>query len=181
MAKIDPVDRPQVDHEVRGARRGAHSRQAGAASGGFEDWLRKMLHPDESGKVNEEALFAGAIQGRLYDLKGRAAAEQYGATYRQIKQDLVEADGGYSAENAARLSLRRLESSGVLTQDERALIRDQCFAAAQLDDNTEMLYDSNGTSQATNKVNKAVRSAVQMMDLIDVGQIAVSRGSGRRR
>ena len=181
MAKIGSVDRIHADRAVRGARGGVNIREAGSSSGGFEQWLRKMVHPDDSGKISEEALFAGSIQGRLFDLKGQTAAQQYGATYRQIKQDMVEAQGSFSAEDAARQSLRSLKASGVLSQDERALIRDQCFAAAQLDDNAELLYDDIGPTQATNKVNKAVRQAVNMMNLIDVGQVTVLSGSGRRR
>ena len=146
---------------------------AEAVGEGFDAVLKAVLNPDGANNVNEEELFAGIIKERLTKLKGADVAAKYDTALAAEKTKLTE-NGYVPVEQAAENALKSLVESKDLTADEAAQIRAESFEAAQLDDNTDKLFDSIGSEKdktvAVMGLEQAIERARAVIDAFDSGE-----------
>lgn len=110
----------------------------------FDDTLKALLGNDPAKKVSEEELFSALIHERLGKLKGEGVAKEYNDLLSKAKQSLTKANGYVPLEDAAKEALKQLQAKGSIDPKEADVIYSQSFAAAQLDGNTEALFDDRG-------------------------------------
>ena len=180
MTTISSADSTQGIQSVISVNSRSADAQVSTQGTDFESWIRKLLQPDASGKVSEQELFSGVIQERLYSLKGEDTANQYGQMLKAVTKELKEAGESWTTEEASNRALKRLRLAGVITREEAHTIRDQAYLASQLDSNPYRLMSGERDPDASIKVTKAVRSALDQLELIDAGQVKVMSRRERR-
>ncbi|MEZ6196751.1 MAG: hypothetical protein R3F20_13665 [Planctomycetota bacterium] len=129
----------------------------GASSGRFQA-LGAILQPDASGEVHEEELFAATLAVLL--------SEESPAAGQAFLEGLASrvADPAVSAEEAAIEVLRELVADGSLTAESGDRLYSAAFAAAQLDENTEALFDGRGGPGDATVAKEAHASALRVVD-----------------
>jgi hypothetical protein len=110
----------------------------------FDATLRALLRSEKAGSISEEDLFAGLVQERVQALKGEETLNKLKELLNTSQNTMKKADGYIPMEDAAKDALRKLRDAGALTAEEADSVYSQAFAAAQLDGNTEVLYDGRG-------------------------------------
>jgi hypothetical protein len=110
----------------------------------FESFLKGILKPDSANNISEEELFAGVLQERVKGLKGSEIESKFTELLNKEKDRLRKPDGYIPFEDAAKSALKQLRDGGSLTKEEADQIYSESFAAAQLDTNTEVLFDNRG-------------------------------------
>lgn len=125
---------------------GAKTAQAKTATSGgeFDATLTSLLTSDPAKKVSEEELFSALVQERIKKTKGDAALKEFQEQLTKSKQAHTRPDGFVAEEDATKDALRVFQSAGKLSQEETDVIYSQAFAAAQLDENKDVLFDSRG-------------------------------------
>lgn len=126
----------------------------------FDAVLGRILGTDSAKQVNEEELFAATIYERISTLKGEDVANEYQSKLEQNKQNMMRSDGYVPVEDAARKALNDMVSDSKLTSEEAKSIHAQSFAAAQLDDNLDALYDGRGSANDPTIAVAAMESAL---------------------
>ena len=90
------------------------------------------------------------------------------------KANHTEGDGYCWLEDAVGDALKDLEKSGVLSSDEAKQVYSESFAAAQLDDNKDALFDGKGggndPTRAVNDLESALMAAKLMVEKITSGE-----------
>ena len=124
--------------------------------------------------VNEEQLFAGIIHDRIALSKGEDLAREYDTLLEAKMAEHTRADGFVYVEEAARAALKDLENSGQLTTEEAETIHAQAFQAAQLDDNTGVLWDSRGATMSV--APTATAMAAMTLDHLSGGRFVLGLG-----
>ena len=115
-----------------------------AENGDFDATLKSLLSSDPAKKVSEEELFSGLVQERIKKTKGDDALKEFQTLLEQSKGSHKKADGFIAHEDATKEALKAFQAAGKLTQEETDSIYSQAFAAAQLDENKEVLFDDRG-------------------------------------
>lgn len=110
--------------------------------GEFDTLLKATLAPDKSNKVSEEELFAAVVKERLEALKGKDTADKFSSALDTESAKLKKPDGFVSLEQATINALKGLVNDKTLTEDEGSQVYSEAFAASQLDDNKDALFDS---------------------------------------
>jgi hypothetical protein len=146
----------------------------------FDETLRALLGNDPAKKVSEEELFSALIQERLGKLKGDGVAREYNELLSKSKQNLTRGNGYVPLEDAAKEALKQLQASGSIDSKEADSIYSQSFAAAQLDSNTETLFDDRGGANdptiAVAQMEQALLLSQAKIDSFDSGAaVAQSR------
>jgi len=113
-------------------------------SGEFDSTLKALLSPDKTNKISEEELFSGLVQERIKKTKGEAGLTDFKTIFESAKNRLRKADGFVPFEDATKEALKEFRDTGKITKDEADSIYSQAFAGAQLDQNTNALYDNRG-------------------------------------
>ncbi len=111
---------------------------------GFGGFLTGVLTPDSANKVNEEDLFSAIVQERVKNAKGDEALAKFQETLTKAKDSVRKPNGHVPIEDATKAALIQAREAGLLTKEEADKIYSEAFAAAQLDDNKEVLYDGRG-------------------------------------
>ncbi|MCB0317327.1 MAG: hypothetical protein KDD56_01120 [Bdellovibrionales bacterium] len=146
---------------------------APSADGGFEKIMKQFLSPDAANNVNEEELFAAVVQKRLMD-KDEALATKYGELLAEHKSSMARPDGYVSVEKAAKAALRDLVEAGDITVEDGDKIYSEAFAASQLDDNADALFDSRGSTEdatvAVDSLESALAAAQSMIEKYESGE-----------
>ncbi|OGI11971.1 MAG: hypothetical protein A2Y40_06725 [Candidatus Margulisbacteria bacterium GWF2_35_9] len=137
--------------------------------------LSEITGSDSTGSINEEQLFASLIYDRIKSSKGEAAAEEYKALLLEALANNTT-DGYTYVEKSAGEALSQMVDAGYLTTEEAEIINSQAFQSAQLDDNLNELWDSQGDTVSTSSVSSASESSIAKLLLFDNGEIE----SGRR-
>jgi hypothetical protein len=139
----------------------------------FDTFLRSVLRSEQAGMANEEELFAGIVHERIKKSKGDEIAAQYQSAFDSEVSLLSSAGGFASMEDVAKGALRSLRDTGTLTKEEADKIYSESFAAAQLDSNTEALYDGRGgaddPTRALAELATALETARLKIDAFDGG------------
>lgn len=119
----------------------------------FTKFFEDILGKKSSKEISEEELFSLSVKKQITDLKDSSVAKEYQSL---LDANSKRSDGNFQYETGAKAALVGLVSSGKLTQEEANKIYSQSFVAAQLDGNTNALWDS--TSSASDPT-KAVMAA----------------------
>lgn len=110
----------------------------------FDAKVGEVLRPDGDGRVHEEELFAAISYERIASLAGDAAASAFLQALQGRMQSMAGLDGSVPIEDAAKAALQDLAASGVIDPALADRIYSEAFAAAQLDQVTDLLYDDRG-------------------------------------
>lgn len=144
-----------------------------STSSDFDLYLKTMLVPDAANNVSEEELFAGLISERLKNLKGQEVSDKYNALLDTKKGEMSAADGYVPFEDCAKDALKAMRANGDITSEEADKIYSESFAGAQLDGNTEALYDNRGGAGddtiAINLLEQALLSSRTVMEKFNTG------------
>jgi hypothetical protein len=147
----------------------------------FESYLKNMLTPDAANNVSEEELFSGLISERLKTEKSQELSDKYNKILSTKKTEMQGPDGYVRCEDAAKDALRELRDSGDLTGEEADKIYSEAFAGAQLDGNTNALYDNRGGAGddtiAVSTLEQALLSARTITEKFDKGEETVAMRS----
>ncbi|MFO0416557.1 MAG: hypothetical protein ACK5Y6_04650 [Pseudomonadota bacterium] len=147
---------------------------AAQASGGeFDATLKALISPSTGNKVSEEALFSALVQERVKKLKGEDALTKFNTLLAGAKERMTKAGGFVPLEDATKEALREARASGVIDAKEADSIYSQSFAAAQLDENKEALFDDRGgpndPTMAVASMEQALLLSKGMIEGIDAG------------
>ena len=115
-----------------------------ASAGEFEALLKTFLPGNSGRKVSEEELFSAAVGERISTLKGAEALSKYQTNLSAAEEADKKPDGYISYEQATIKTLKGLVSDGTLTKEEGDTIYSSAFMGAQLDGNTDSLFDDRG-------------------------------------
>lgn len=144
----------------------------------FGAFLQGVLKPDSANKVSEEDLFSAIVQERIKKLKGEDTLKKFQETLQQTSEAVKKPDGFIPHEDATKAALQKLREEGALSAEETDSIYSQAFAAAQLDDNKEALYDSRGGKNdptiAVAELEQALLAARVMIEKFDDGSETAS-------
>jgi len=149
---------------------------ANAVQDEFSSFMNQVLRIGSDGQVNEEDLFAAIIEQRLQAQRDEAAAH-----YRQKKDELMvskrRGDGYIPVEEVANEALRSTADEGLIDATTAEQVKGAAFAAAQLDDNHNTLFDSRGSGSdptiAVASLEQALLSARTMLDKFENGDESV--------
>lgn len=141
------------------------------ASSDFDALLKQFLPADSNTDVSEEELFSAAAGERINTLKGADGLKAYQEALATEKQALTKPDGFVPTEQVTVNALKKLVSDGVISSEEGDQIYTDSFAAAQLDDNKESLFDNRGGANdptiAVAKMSEAMLKIKNYIDNID--------------
>lgn len=137
----------------------------------FSKELSGMISSYDGTNVSEEALFSALVGKQLKDTKGEE-------TFNQYSSMITASTGtGASFEEQSLKALLKLTESGALKEDEASKIYSNAFSAAQLDDDTEHLFDHIGggadKTKATATITDGISKAEEAMKLIESGALTV--------
>jgi hypothetical protein len=110
----------------------------------FDKTLKAFITPDGANKVSEEDLFSALVQERIKKEKGDDALKGFQEILKTSKDSMRKPDGFVPMEDATKDALLKFQAAGKLTVEEANKIYSQAFDGAQLDANTEALYDGRG-------------------------------------
>lgn len=114
------------------------------ATGEFDSTLKALISPTDGTKVSEEDLFSALVQERIKKTKGEGALTEFKTIFESAKNRLRKADGYVPVEDATKAALKEFRDTSKISKDEADSIYSQAFAGAQLDQNTNALYDGRG-------------------------------------
>jgi hypothetical protein len=119
-------------------------KKSSSSATAFDATLKGLMKPDGANKVSEEDLFSALIQERIKKEKGDDALKAFQELLATTKQSMAKSDGYIPVEDATKAALIKFQTQGKLTAEEADKMYSQSFAAAQLDGNTEVLFDNRG-------------------------------------
>lgn len=147
-------------------------------SSDFSTFLQGVLTPDAANKVSEEELFSAIVQERIKSAKGEDTLKKFQETLTQTKDSMRKPDGFVPAEEATKAALIKAREAGLLAKEEADKIYSEAFAAAQLDDNKEILYDSKGGGNdptiAVALLEQALASSGGMVEKFNDGSLSAT-------
>lgn len=168
IAGNDKVLKTTANSTVTGATLG----QAKALTQDFEQFLRQKIQAQDGQEISEEDLFASLVRERINADKGEDAVKSFDETFQAA---LGKVRGG-SREDAAKEALKTLRDAGTITADEADSIYSYSFSAAQLDSNTDALFDGIGSTKATSALEAALLGArTKLEGFVDGKNLAVKR------
>ncbi len=175
-SSIDTLDKTQqaVSTQEKATAENADSTEAtNDTADSFAEFMRGALGGSGVTQVNEEELFAGLIQQRL-EVENPEAAAYYAEQKAQFMTTLRQSNGYVSVEEAAVEALKATVEAGKIDLESAERINGEAFAAAQLDDNLDALYDSDGSAEdstvAVASMEAALLSMRTMVDAYDSGE-----------
>lgn len=175
---IATVDNSQTSEVTQPVTTPDLAEKTASSSAGFEATLKSFLKSGPAEKVSEEELFSALIGERLSSVKGSDVATKYQQALDKAIETTRAPDGYVLYEKAAGIALKDLTASGDLTEEEASGILSQSFKAAQLDSNTEALYDSRGgegdPTIAVETMEIALMNAKAMIESFEAGDGAGS-------
>jgi hypothetical protein len=136
----------------------------------FDTILKQYLTPGKANNVSEEALFASVVAERVTTLEGDKAASEFATSLAAHEKQMT--NGGYVAyEAATKAALRELRDKGTISKEDADKIYSESFAASQLDNNAESLWDdvggANDPSIAIDTMDSAMAKAKDKVAIFD--------------
>jgi hypothetical protein len=142
MEAIQGIGRSLINSAISGL---VQTKSADAKpTGEFDSTLKAILSPDKTNKISEEELFSGLVQERIKKTKGEAGLADFKTIFESAKNRLRKPDGFVPLEDVTKEALKEFRDTSKITKDEADSIYSQAFAGAQLDQNTNALYDNRG-------------------------------------
>ncbi|MCA8971291.1 MAG: hypothetical protein KDC95_15980 [Planctomycetes bacterium] len=140
-----------------------------SSKAGFEEAIREIAGPSKKGLINEERLYAAVLHARIQEKHGPEAS----AAFKEAFEGTREPGQRKGYEARAQEALRELIESGVLTKRQATKLHSEAFAAAQLDENKDELFDGRGgqgdDSVARAPFEDAVAKAQRRLSAFDAG------------
>ena len=112
---------------------------------------------DQSSEINEEELFAGTVFQLVKNRFGDDLAGDFKSAYKLNLVDKPVTERVSSAERATKDTLEFLVRSTLISKADARSIRATAFAAAQIDDNSDFLWDSIGETRAVTSIERGTR------------------------
>ncbi len=160
---------------------GTEDNQPETTTNDFEIQLKGMLSPDQANNVSEEELFSALISERISNENGPELSDKFNSIFAIKKSEMQKSDSYIPMEDAAKEALRELRANGDLTSEQADKIYSQAFAGAQLDGNTNALYDGRGgpgdDSIAVSQLEQALLSARTITEKFDTAESSVEMRS----
>ncbi len=179
MESISSGTSTEQTQQVGSATQDTQTDKDASVQSDFEQFLKGILPSSTDNTISEEDLFAALIQERVKSLKGDDAATKFSELFAEKKTSMTKADGYVPVEDAAKAALKELVSSEDLTGEEAGKIYSHAFAGAQLDDNTEALFDGRGgaddTTIAVDTMEAALLAARVQIEKFDAGEEPTAR------
>ena len=147
-----------------------------ADSGGteFDTTLKAILKGDSANMVSEEDVFSALVQERIKKTKGDEVLKKFQELLATTQTEMKKGDGFIPMEDAAKAALIKAREAGILTKEETDLIYSQSFAAAQLDDNKDVLFDNRGGGSdptiAVADIAAAITASRALIEKFDSGE-----------
>jgi len=135
----------------------------------FQETILELLGADPTRSVSEEELFSAVVAERLSFVK---EAHDF---FQEQKSHHLAIEGLHEA--AARKALEDTVEAGLVDPEAADEIYSLAFQAAQLDDNSDALYDDRGTTSAVAPVPIATLSASDILLRIQDGSLALNSRS----
>jgi hypothetical protein len=129
---------------VLNAKTAKASAKSAESPGDFSSTMKAFLAHGQGDKISEEHLFSGLIQKSIQDIKGDAGLAEFKTLFEAAKKRLQKANGYVPVEDATKAALKEYRDANKLTKEEADSIYSKAFAGAQLDQNTDALYDDRG-------------------------------------
>ena len=142
--------------------------QAGSSDDEFSKFLMASLNRTGQDQVNEEELFSAIIGQRLSE-DNTEAAEFYQQQFQDLSKTMARADGYVPVEDVAKADLKATADSGKITMEEADKINATAFAAAQLDENHDALYDGRGETSAIALMEEAMFKVKSVLEQVESG------------
>lgn len=166
--------------EVTGGSAVTGASEGTSASGVEQDfaaYMRKIYSVTyESGKLNEEELFAGLIEQRLSEVNAEAATA-YGAAKADLAVSMARPNGNVPWEVVAKAALKKIVADGKIEESAAEVVHAEAFRAAQLDEQLDAVYDGisglNDPTAAVASMEDALLKARAVLDQLEKGELTV--------
>ncbi len=146
------------------------------APSGFSDFIRNALGSYGKEMISEEDLFAVLIEQRLGDVS-EEASEMYATELQKEMAAIRRGDGYVNMEKAAIGALRTVVESGMIDEAEGERVYGEAFMGAQLDSDTNELWDDRGSANdptiAIASIEEALMKVEMFMNGLTSGDIEV--------
>ena len=181
ITKVSQNDSPKVSTTTADAQ----SKSETISNSDFAKELGEILHSHDGTNVSEEELFSALVGHQLKKLKGDEAFDKYSS---MLGAEAGQA--GSSFEEQSISALIKLSDSGELSEIEASKIYSEAFTAAQLDSDSEHLFDHIGggsdSTKATETIAQGIQKAENIMKLLESGELAspaisIREGESRAR
>ena len=151
-----------------------------AAESDFATYMAKALGGDGKNVVNEEELFAALIQQRL-EKENPEGAAFFKEEFDRLSVSMARSDGYVPVEDVAKAALKSAVDGGKIESAKAEQIHGEAFAAAQLDANTDVLFDGRGSASdptvATAELEAALRAMEELVTKIESGEVTIAARS----
>ena len=141
------------------------------------EFLSEFFGKDTVQHVSEEELYAAVTYSRLTEEYGTEAGDSFKKAFRSNLEAGRRADGYAFIETSVVSALQHLVDGGTLATEEAETVNGEAFAAAQLDDNSQELWDHLGSTQAVARVTASLASSAELMTRIAEGRLSIAKRS----
>ena len=142
----------------------------------LKDLLGKTYEPTQ---VNEEELFAATTHQLILNRYGASIAEDFKSAFKLNLVDKPPGEKVSSPDRATKESRRFFVKSTLITKEEARQIRQLAFTSAQLDDNSDFVWDSMGDTRAVTSFSKGEKLVQGRLEASGNAPVIASR-RGRR-
>lgn len=153
------------------------SPRAGTLDTDFESFMKDVMKTDKGrsigNRASEEELFSGLVQYQVKSSLGDEKLAEFQDILLTQSLYLQDTRGVRSWEEATRQSLLEFQARNSATEDEVNSIYSTCFSAAQLDSNTDALWDRRGDTKSVMKTDEAIAKCKEMMGQIESNAVSV--------
>ncbi|MCB0359766.1 MAG: hypothetical protein KDD44_09020 [Bdellovibrionales bacterium] len=137
---------------------------AEGSSSDFASLITKALSRDMGAQVNEEELFAAIVEQKLAAHSDEAAS-YFREKKAQFTSEMMRSDGIVPLEAVVNKALAATEEAGHIDAETARMVKANSFAAAQLDDNLDLLWDGRGSAEDPSIAVATVEEAMAKMKL----------------
>lgn len=151
--------------------------RVGTSSVDFDSFMMDVLRTDKGkkigGRASEEELFSGLVQYQVKTSLGDDKLAEFQDILLSQSLYLQDTRGVRSWEDATREALLEFKARESATEDEVNAIYSTSFAAAQLDNKTDELWDRRGDTKSVMKIDAALEKAKAAMGEIESSAVSV--------
>jgi len=171
-----PVDNRQTLQALSRRKGGRKPSKVTEPANEFGKTLQSLMgKKDQASQINEEELFAGTMYQLVKNRFGDSIAGDFKSAYQLSLVDKPGKERVASAERAAKDTLKFMVSSTLISREDARAIQDQAFQAAQIDGNSDFLWDSIGDTKAVTSVARGSRLVQKRLE--DSGDTPVATAS----
>ena len=147
----------------------------------FDVTLTAFLSPNGENNVSEEALFSAIVKERIKKEQGEEGLKAFDEILGKHLTAKTTANGYVPVEDATKAALIEFRDAGKIEGELADSIYSQSFAAAQLDDNEDALFDdrggSNDSTVAVATLEQALLASRVKIEKYDAGELTATARS----